>query len=227
MKKFFAMTMAAVMAMGTTAFAAENEMVVSGTVNTPTIEVEVPATLDFVINPYELEYDLDGEGDGTDTSNASLISPEQYIVNTGEVAVIGGMTVTGTINGGAAFATAPFSDAKPSTKNDIYVYTDISDVAKHTGEYGDDTDLSENAALTYKDAYDKTRHVLVSTKETKLANVFTLPKATVADDTVTDPSYVGFRLTGEANGKAAAAWTAEQTASITVAFDFVPTVVSE
>lgn len=238
MKRFFAMAMAGVMtlSMGTVAFAAASDATqtldIAGTVQAPTLNVVIPTAGSVVINPYGLEYEAgtDDEGDPIIKTD-QIISPEDYIYNAGDVAVQASATVKATVAGKAVIAAkAPsetYSTTKPDTTKSVYLYAEFSNVVDHDGLITDpSTEVKGVDTFTFTDGYVAEDDILVSAKGATKTNAFTLDKVTGETDSEVT-KVVAFRLAGEANGKAATAWTAEDSVTVNVTFDFLPTVVDE
>lgn len=236
MKKFFAMVMAGVMTMGmgVTAFAeGENKMEVTGTTAAPILKMTIPTTSTLVVNPYKLSVD-DPDDDGDEKINSQIISPVKYIYSSSNVPVTANVTVTGSVKGGATFATAdPTTASKPSTKKDVYLYAQVSDVkdlgAAVTGTPATDDAAAAALGLTFGEAYSSTADVLVGAKAVTKAGMFKMAPATFGEDgtTVEDAKVIGFRLAGTANDKSPTAWTADDSVDVAITFDFVPGAVEE
>lgn len=141
MKKFASAALAGAMAlsMSATAFAASTTEVgmdgladgatveVTGTTQTATVKILVPATGDIVLNPYELDYTVEGAASPVQDQ---IISATQYIVNESNLPVKVSTKVTGTIEG-ADFATG---SATAETDKKVNLNFNIAKMAAATGD---------------------------------------------------------------------------------------------
>lgn len=232
MKKFFAMMMAGVMTMGmgVTAFA-EDTLNYDGSTQAPIIEVTLPTTTALIVNPYKLSVENPADPEG-EKINSQIISPTEYIFSSSNVPLTANVTIAGTSAGAATFATAdPTTSTKGSTKNEVYLYAEVSEAgnlgAAVTGTEDDDTTVADALGLAFTDGYDAATDVLVGAKSVTKAGMFKLDPATFGDDgsTVEDATVIGLRLAGTANDKAATAWTDADKVNVAFTFNFVPAAV--
>lgn len=117
MKKFLSTVLALAMALSlcVPAFAADTVLngvdglgegavvEVTGTTQTATVKVTVPSGGNVVLNPYGLDYTVEGAANPVQDQ---IISAEQYIVNESNMPIKVSTSVTGTIEGTGAFAAA-------------------------------------------------------------------------------------------------------------------------
>lgn len=225
-KKVAAMVLAGAMAlsMAVPAFAADTDLEqsteISGTTQTPTISISVPATGAVVLNPYKMSVDVSAAQDGSDMVTNQIISATNYIKNKTDVALAVSATVTGKTAGEAVFATATTQGGtKAVTTKSAFVYLEVIDA----GAGDDDAATEPTTAPTDASwkAYDAkaVNQVLLAAKAVTKANMLTVPA--VADGA---SSFIAFRLAGDAASSPTKAWTSADTVSATIAFTFTPTV---
>lgn len=224
-KKLATLALAGAMALSLAvpAFAAETDLEqsteITGTTQTPTISISVPATGAVVLNPYKMTVDLTPDDTSDDvTSDAQIISANSYIKNKTDVALTVSATVTGKTAGEAVFATATTQGGtKAVTTKSAFVYLEVVNAGA-----GDDADATEpTTAPTWGTAYDAkaANQVLLAAKAVTKANMLTVPA--VADGS---SSFIAYRLAGDAASSPTKAWTSADTVSATIAFTFIPTV---
>ncbi len=210
------------------AFAADNTIDgttkdVAGTIIAAPIDVAISGTPKVLVNPYQLEVKIDDasvvDAAATGTSHESIISVPFYITNSGKTALeisatISGTTATEKANA-VTFATAPFlaNTSKPVTAKQVFIYSKAQ-LAKS----------ADDAGVTTWAEYNKTTDLVVATKASKSAVLFTLAPKMTSGQTETTSNIGAVKLFGEANGNAAQAWSAANTVSVTYAFTVRPTV---
>lgn len=217
-KKIMSAVLAGAMAlsMSAVAFASGNETKVTGSTEVPTINVTVPTTAAFVVNPYGLSLDHDNDNATPDVTD-QIISDVAYLKSTTETALRVTATVTGEAKGNTKLATATTQGAKAPTTNSVFLYFEIG---KATADDG-------NGDPTWGTAYDAkaTNQILVAAKATTKADVVVMDKC--PDPTDADSATIAaYRLAGDAVSAPAVAWAATDTVDVTVAFTFLPTVVT-
>lgn len=224
-KKVATLVLAGAMAlsMAVPAFAADTDLEqsteITGTTQTPTISISVPATGAVVLNPYKMSVDLSEDQDGSEVVTNQIISATNYIKNKTDVALAVSATVTGKVAGEAVFATATTQGTKAVTTKSAFVYLEVIDTG--AGEDGDATAPATAPTDASWKAYDAkaVNQVLLSAKAVTKANMLTVP-AVAADNS----SFIAFRLAGDAASAPTKAWTSADTVSATIAFTFTPTV---
>ena len=203
-----ALTLTMVLALSVPAMAAEQTKTtnITGTTQTATISVVVPATGKVIVNPYQMEVDISEDQDGSELVQDQIISATQQIANTGEVPLNVSIAVTGTVAGQAKLATSTWT-TEPTT-NTVFMYFEIL-------PNGDGT-----ADPAWAGSYDKTKtdsQIIVATSAKTVKDMFTL------DEKDGDNYYAAFHLAGEAASTPVTAWTAADKVDVAVAFTFTPT----
>lgn len=162
-----------------------------------TININMPTSMTYIINPYNLE------------EQAQIISPELTITNYGDT------DVQVTLNGlsaltseGVTLATAPVDQTK-STKKEIFLFlqTKSADVDKPYAEYDSKTDAGK----------------VVKASGFKAVALDKLAKATKNDKDETVGGSMTMKLMGSANGNMT--WTATDVVTVTPVFTFAPCVI--
>ena len=223
-KKLVSTALAGVMAlsMTATAFAADTDLQqtseITGTTQTPTISISVPATGDVILNPYKMSVDISEAQDGSDMVTNQIISANTFIKNKTDVALSVSATVTGKTAGEAVFATATTQGSKAVTTKSAFVYLEVIDA----GAGDDDSATEPTTALTDASwkAYDAkaANQALLSAKAVTKANMLTVPA--VADGA---SSFIAYRLAGDAASAPTKAWTSADTVGANIAFTITPT----
>lgn len=176
------------------------DVTVDTTVKVPTISVDVPASASIAINPYNLEYDVDGTA-YTD----SIVSVEQTITNESDVAVSVGATAKAAASSGSDVVLATAALKGTETTKSVFAYLELAPK----------TDASTPG--TYSASYNsKAANQLVLGKETTKSDMITLD---AGDDT---PTYAGFKVIGSAASKPAKSWTENDTVDVTLTFNINP-----
>lgn len=211
MKKVLSLVLALamVLALAVPAFAAAaNTTDFTGTTEAPTISVTVPAAGTFIVNPYKMTVQ---DAAGADTTD-QVVAATQYVTNTSDVPLTVDVTVTGTVEGTAAFATASTQGSRAPTTNSVFLYAEFGIATKNDG----------TADPTWADAYSTTatNQVLVGARAAT--------KKAVAKLAATDGStanYLAYKLAGDAASAPTVAWTAADKAKVSVAFTFTASAV--
>lgn len=192
----------------TDALAEGTEIEITGTTEAITIKVVVPVTGAVVLNPYELDYEVEGS-----TVNDQVISAVQYIENWSGIDIYVDASVTGTAEGNAKFADAAVSSGD-STDNEVYLHFDIAAA----------TVAANDSDKTQYDVTDPTSwtEVPVSTEAAETSASTKMDKMTAAvENTNPDmPGIAAFKLDGDAVKNPATPWTADDTVGVTVVLTF-------
>lgn len=212
--------LAATMAAGMVvpAFAADTEITdagkmtantaVTGTTEVPTIKITVPQAADVIVNPYGLKVKADLNRDDTEEDVADqIISVSQFIQNESGVPINVSVTVTGKAANGVQFSTAALKDTETAKK--AYVYFEMMEATYNDGD-------SKFEEPSWESAYDKSKHILLSTTAQSKANMVTMP----ATDDSTSITGAGFHLVGSVTKEPTTSWTAKDTVNATIAFTF-------
>ena len=101
---------------------------VTGTTKTADVKVTVPTSSSVVLNPYELDYTVEGAASAV---NDQIISAAQYIVNESDLPVKVSTSVTGTIEGTGDFAAA---DATAEGTKKVHLEFNIGETSDGTTE---------------------------------------------------------------------------------------------
>jgi hypothetical protein len=131
----------------------------TGEMQQASIKVTVPTTTQFVINPYKLTVETYPEDNGTFTAsdkNLQVISPEYTVTNMGEVDLTVDATISGSVTGGLALATA--SVASTSTKKEVFLYVNFKRAIPTVGD-------DNNAVFSNTTEFDKDGIVKVESHE--------------------------------------------------------------
>lgn len=183
------------------------EVAIDSDVSLPVIKITVPTTTSIIINPFRLEVDIDGEGDGEETSNDQIISTVQEISSESNVKLaVNVAQLKATPKDGATIAILA-KTAKAATAKSAYLAMEI------------DGDLSAASSTT------KTT-VVASTAGAKKDAAYMLDKGTAQT-----PSTCEFKIVGDVNPNptkvvskvtVADPWVSTDEIDIAVKFTFTP-----
>lgn len=188
---------------GSTTTTPTNATEFTGSTEAPTVSVTVPASATFVVNPYKMSVQNAAGDDVTD----QVVAATQYVTNLSDVPLTVDVTVTGTTEGNAAFATSSTQGSRAPTTNSVFLYA----------EFGAATANDGSADPTWGTAYSTTatNQVLVGARATS--------KKGVAKLAATDGSaanYLAYKLAGDAASAPTTAWTDADKVKVSVAFTF-------
>lgn len=202
--------------------AAGQEITGDATLNLPTISVTVPTTADIVINPFQMEYDIDEDN----SSSSQIICVPQEIVNESNVAIavnVADLTAKD-VTDGILISTTALTD-KITTKS-AFLYLEVIEDKEGT-KFADayNSKAANQVVIPYVKADDtKTK------KGAKDAVVVLGAKPTDGDGTkalfaingsvVANPTKVN-----EDKSVSPAPWEATDTLSISFKFTFTPQIV--
>lgn len=209
-------------AMGTAAFAADadisapgedgtygQEVDITTEVSVPTISIIVPTTSTVVINPYKLDYEIEG----TTVSGSGITALEQTIENKSDVPISVSATLSATPAGDnkdVVLATTKLKGTE--TTKSIFAYLEVK--AKDAA--------SDEAAFASSFDTKSTNQAAFTTKATTKKDIVTLTKK----DSATG-SCAGFKIMGEAAVRPAKAWTSNDKVDFNVTFTFDPVLESK
>lgn len=204
MKKFLSVVLALTMALAlcVPAFAADTVLngvdglsegatiEVTGTTQTATVKVTVPAAGEIVLNPYELDYTVAGAASPVQTQ---IISAEQYIVNESNLPVKVTTKVTGTIEGGGDFSA---NSAVAETTKKVNLNFGIGKTtAKDTPASSYETKALSKTQVAFTD--------------------ITMDKKGTGNN-----AAIAYKFTGDAAKNPTSAWTTEDVIGATIVFTF-------
>ena len=169
----------------------------TGTAVGATIDINMPTSMDFIINPYGLE------------GKKQIISPELTIENCGDTDVqvtLNNLTaeITTGANGTAATLATALVDPAKSTKKEIFLFLQPQDAEGNYAEFNSKTDAAK----------------VVKASGFKAVALDKLAKP-VSEDA--DGGKLTMKLMGNANGNAT--WTADDKVVVTPVFTFAPCVI--
>jgi hypothetical protein len=210
-----------------TAGAYSATVTVTDTITTPIINVTVPTSTSFTIDPYEIA----GEG--------QIVSTGQTIINKSNVGIAVGATLTGKIDtaGGSGVTLASAALKGTETTKSAFLYLNVVEGVVDTEADGYDADddttwtIKEKTAGTLSAAYDSksTSQIVLATKAATKAGMVTLAAANyknndgeVQDEYQSDATYAMYKICGSVATKPASAWTSKDTVGVDLVFTFVP-----
>lgn len=218
-RKLTAFMMAVLMTvMLTPAFAAEtgaNTRIEATCLVPDVITVIVPAEVDAMINPYDMEV-------GLSLSSSIITSAPASIHNLSAVPVNVSVTATGTVNGGSNMTLVGVSTkGSTSTAKRAFVYYEIQAVDADAVEELEDLDPLEFSTWDrWDEEFDAEKHLVVRTTPKTKKNIVTLA---AGDEKAPDDSkcYGTFRLAGDCIKVPKGYWdTAVDGFEVRVAFTF-------
>lgn len=182
------------------------ETVIEGTTRLPVISVTVPASVDIMINPFQMPVAI-----GNGESAEQIICSPAYILSTSEVPVRVDVTVTGSVYAKSDMSLVSSPTGGAGTRKNAFVYFEMQQ---------NSTDLWEEVA--WDSGYDSTKHVVVAEGvSTKKEGLVTLP-AQPQEGELAENAYGWFRLSGDAARSPDEAWSTDDGISVAVAFTFIP-----
>lgn len=173
----------------------------------PSISVTVPTSGTVYLNPLKLKVNVDGED-----RYEQVLSKTCFIANKGEIPLQVDVSVTGTLSEGSDMTLASSSTKGSASKSKLaFIYFEM----QLADEY--DSDL-----VQWDEAYDESKHIVVSDGETKTKkNVLTLGAKPI-NGTEVKGGYGAFRLTGDAIVAPESEWRSIDGLMVEVAFTFTP-----
>lgn len=176
---------------------------------TPTIKVTVPATAEVFVNPHQLPVSINSK-----STREQIISTPCLITNESDVPIQVDVTVTGTINEGSNMSLVTRTTKNStSTSKRAFIYLEF--------QPADTNDLKK---VKWDAAYDKSKHIVVTTAARSKANVLTLAETTLDGEIAEKGGYAAFRLAGDVIASPKKAWTEDDGLTVEVAFTFTPLV---
>lgn len=198
------------------------EITGTSTVNSPTINVTVPASADIIINPFKMEYTNDSI---TTPNKSQVISAEQSIKNESDVAVaVNVAELKAEPSEGVTLATTSTSGGKVTAKT-AFMYLEVVDKnATFAEKY--DAKAATQMAIPGIAASD------TKTKAASKTNIITLGKKAdataeakfkIGGDVVANPTKI------DTSSKATIddPWTSSDTISVKLKLTFTPQVAAE
>ena len=185
----------------------ERGTVIEGAARIPVISVAVPASVNVLINPYEMPVSI---GDGVYTDQI-LCSPA-YLLSRSDIPLEVGVTVTGSVYPGSDMALAPSPTYGAGTEKRAFVYFET---VRSSWEYQE--------LVQWAPAYDPAKHIIVSETAKTKENILTLPPYT--DGMYGLPpenAYAWFRLAGDTARDPTNEWNEKDGLRVIVAFTFTP-----
>lgn len=163
-----------------------------------TIDINMPTSMEFIINPYGLE------------DKEQIISPELTITNMGDTDVQVSLSeLSATITGDAVLAAAPVDQTK-STKKEIFLFLKTKSAD------------AENPYVAYDSKTDAGK--VVKASGFKAVALDKLAKATKNDkDETVNGGSTTMKLMGSANGNMT--WTETDVVTVAPVFTFAPCVI--
>lgn len=172
--------------------------------NVPTIKVTIPTALTIGINPYQLEYEIDG-AKYTDV----LANVEQTIKNESDVPISVSAVASAAAASGSEVVLATTALKGTETTKSVFAFLEIKEKDAEDGE------------AEFSKTYDTkaVNQLVFSTKETTKKDMVTLPAGKDA------ATFAGFKIFGSAAAKPAKAWAATDTLDMKLTFKLDPVVV--
>lgn len=186
----------------------ERGTVIEGVARMPIISVVVPASVNILINPYEMPVSI---GDGVYTDQ--IICNPAYLLSKSDIPLEVGVTVTGSVypDSDMTLASSPTYGAGTQKRAFVYFETVRSD-----WEYYE--------LVQWAPAYDPMKHIIVADGTTRTKEkIVTLPPYT--DGMYGLPpkdAYFWFRLAGDAARTPSSEWNEKDGIRVTVTFTFTP-----
>ena len=219
MKKLFALILSCAMMLGLAATAFADlieepddqtglygaETTIEGEVSAPTIKVTVPTSGAVAINPYGMEYTVDGLDEA---ATDKIISPVHVIKNESDVAISIDVSIVGTpAHDEVLLATGALKGTE--TTKSVFMYFEIVEID------------AEDADPVWADFNSKSTNQVVVGTESKPAVKVGVHKmdAAASEDA---PTFAAFHLAGDVASKSAKPWTDADTVSVVIAFTFNP-----
>lgn len=199
------------------------EITGTGEMNLPTIKVIVPTTVDFVINPFQMEYATDPDDPSTKSSSQIICAPQE-IANASDVAIavnVSELTAKAVPEGVLISTTALTS--KTTTKS-AFLYLEVKkDGEEFKTSYGTTNTnqvvvpyVKEGDTKTKKGAKDALVVLAAGTDDAPQKAQFVLGGSVVANPTVINSDKT----------VSAAPWTDADKFNVSFKFTFTPQVVT-
>lgn len=215
MKKLFSafLAIAMCMALAVPVFAAQTPnrtMAYSLDMETPTVNVTVPASATVKLNPYQIKVTL--ATIGAENAQGSILAGTQYLVNKSNVPLKMSLVATGSIPNGsnAAFSTSAPDATEKNRK--VFMFVAVGDPVE--GAAPTDAALSN---VTYS-ATD-TKQGVIKAGDVKMNDILTIPVPADASD----GNYVPIDIGGACATTPTDAWAATDVVALSLAFTFVAT----
>jgi hypothetical protein len=215
--KLLSLGMAVVMALFTsvTAFAADttingpnqngkysSTVVATGSTTVPTINVTVPSSATFIVNPYNIQVSTDSLTELSDSdASLSVVSPTYTITSKSDIGLNVDITLQGTIPSGSGVVLSSKALTGKETTKSVFIYLEIK--AKSD---------------TFKGSYTKaSNQVILSKSSTTKKSVCFIPAGTSSN-----PSEAELKFFGSAAANPKTAWSKSDTVKATIKFTFRP-----
>lgn len=173
----------------------------------PSIIVTVPTTGQVYLNPLKLKVNVDG----ADTTE-QVLSRTCFIANKGDIPLQVDVSLTAALTEGSDMTLASSSTkGSASTSKLAFIYYEM--------QLSDDYEPDD---VQWDKTYDASKHIVLSTGETKSKeNILTLAPKTL-DGEMGKGGFGAFRLTGDAIENPQNAWHSKDGLMVEVAFTFTP-----
>lgn len=162
----------------------------------PTLKISVPTAVGVVLNPYELEYDIDGKTDASDP----IAGIAHQITSESNVALNVSATISATPGSGMVLAEKPLTGKETDKSVFAFIALSKEDITEDP-EYNA---KAENQLAFAKKAVTKEKMIQIANGSTSAESVY-------------------FKVCGSVNPTPAKAWTKDDKLPMTIKFDFVPT----
>ncbi len=186
----------------------ERGIVIEGTSRLPVIDVVVPASVNILINPFEMPVSI---GDGVYTDQ--IICSPAYIFSRSDIPLKVDVSITASVypDSDMTLATAPTYGSGTSKRAFVYFEMQTSD-----WEYPE--------LVQWDPAYNSAKHIAVADGVTKTKqNILTLRPITEGEYGLPPKNaYAWFRLAGDAARDPTSEWNNKDGIRVTVAFTFTP-----
>ena len=188
----------------------ERGTVIQGSARLPIINVLVPASVNILINPYEMPVSI---GDGVYTDQ--ILCNPAYIVSLSDIPLRVDVSVTGSVypDSDMTLVSSPTYGAGTSKK--AFAYFEMQTA---------DWDFPQ--AVQWDPAYNPAKHIVVADGVTKAKqNIVTLPALPLNYDIygmLAEDAYAWFRQTGDTARNPTSEWNTKDGMKVTVAFTFTP-----
>ncbi len=221
-----------------TAYAADNETVITATYEEQEIAVTLPATVDAFINPYGVDILADSSDDTSTLSGFQILSKPECIYNLSGMDLSVSATVTGKVvertdkdtTKAMKFATAS-TDGGIATAKSAYVTFQMKvDKTLIGAASAIDADVKLAAAQAWKADADADGEVVVKAGETTGEDLVQLKAADVSTPATPEVKAGGgamIRLNGDCVTTPKVAWDEQDSFTVTIAYTFMPTTIEE
>lgn len=197
--------------------AGANTVSVTGSTEVPTLKVTIPTTTKLIINPYGMTVTANttlGVTNMTDKENAQVISPTYYATNLTKANVKVKVSAVGANGGSAgsdfALSEKPIATQKSATDRVVFLYVDTAIASK------------DQEKVTWPGFSSKATdsQAVITTTAATVKNEYVLAASADGTALAKNGGVLAFKIDGDANGNpdSAKAWTADDTANVTLTF---------